>query len=87
MKAITVRNLPPNVTKAIREKAKREGLSLNRTVAKLLAQATGHAEPGRASSLVQDDLDEFSGVWTKQEAEEFDASLKEQRSVNPEDWR
>lgn len=85
--AITVRNLPPDVARAIRVKASKEGLSLNRTVAKLLAQATGHAPREGPVSTTHDDLDEFAGAWTEQEADDFDAYLKEQRSVRTEDWR
>jgi len=32
MNAITVRNLPPDVVKAVKEKARREKLSLNRAI-------------------------------------------------------
>jgi len=39
--AITVRNLPPAVAKAVRQKAKKEKLSLNKAVVKLLEEATG----------------------------------------------
>ena len=38
MNAITIRNLPPDVTRVIRQKAKTEGTSLNRTVINLLRE-------------------------------------------------
>ena len=43
MGAITVRNLPPELARAIRQKAKREKVSLNRAVIGLLEEAAGLA--------------------------------------------
>lgn len=88
MKAITVRNLPPEVARAIRDKARKEGLSLNRTVARLLAQATGRGEEKRKrKQVLHHDLDRFFGVWSKKEAEEFDEALLEERQIEPEMWK
>ena len=41
MNAITVRNLPPAVAKAVKEKARKEKLSLNKAIIRLLEDATG----------------------------------------------
>ena len=51
MGAITVRNLPPELARVIRQKAKKEKASLNRTVISLLEKATGlvKAENGRGA--------------------------------------
>lgn len=86
MKALTVRNLPPEVAKAIRDKAKKERRSLNQTVVSLLEEATGASPRGRKAT-VHHDLDHLFGIWTKKEADEFDSHLKESRSViDPKDW-
>jgi predicted HicB family RNase H-like nuclease len=50
MGAITVRNLPPAVAKAVKEKARREGLSLNKAVVRLLEEATGQKRDPRSAS-------------------------------------
>lgn len=88
LKAITLRNVPPPVARAIEQKAKRERLSLNRAVVGLLEEATGHpkSKAKAPKKTFRYDLDKFSGSWTKEEADEFDASLKEQRQVDPKDW-
>ena len=88
MKAITLRNVPLPVARAIKEKAKRERLSLNRAVVGLLEEATAQPKSkARApNKALHYDLDKYAGAWTKEEAEEFNADLKEQRRVNPEDW-
>jgi len=85
MSAITVRNLPPMVAKAIREKARKERLSLNKAVIRLLEEATG-ATPDK-NKVAHHDLDRFFGTWTKKEADAFDQALREQRQVEPEMWK
>jgi plasmid stability protein len=87
MKALTVRSLPPQVAKAIRDKAKKERRSLNQTVVALLEEATlGTARPKVGKAAIHHDLDHLFGTWTKEEADEFDAFLEESRGVNPKDW-
>jgi len=87
MKAITVRDLPPEVEKTLRARARKEGLSLNRVVARFLAEATGCDRGATPRRALHHDLDEFAGAWTKAEADEFDASLAEQRSIDPHGLR
>ncbi len=85
MSAITVRNLPPKVARAIREKARKERLSLNKAVVKLLEQATGEGHDRKKA--VHHDLDRFFGTWTREQADAFDEALREQRQVDPEMWK
>jgi len=81
LSAITVRNLPPRVAKAIREKAKKERLRLNRAI-RLLEEATGGGQEGK--KVIHRDLDRFFGTWTGKEAHAFDRALREQRQIEPE---
>ena len=85
MSAITLRNLPPAVARAIREKAKKEKTSLNRAVISLLEEATGLTS--RRREIVHHDLDRFAGCWTKEEYDEFMEALREQRQIDPEMWK
>ena len=84
MNAISVRNLPPAVAKAVKDKARKEGLSLNKAIVKLLEEATG-VRPRKRS--VHHDLDRFFGTWSSEEADAFDRALKEQRPIEPEMWK
>lgn len=83
--AITVRNLPPAVAKAVREKARREKLSLNKAVVRLLEEATGQPPARRVAR--HDDFEKYAGTWSREEADQFDACLAEMRRVDPRDWR
>lgn len=84
MNAITVRNLPPAVAKAVREKARREKLSLNKAIVRLLEEATG-AEPTRR--VLHHELDHLAGSWSEEEYQEFMEALREQRRIDPEMWK
>lgn len=85
MNAITVRNLPAAVAKAVKEKARKEKLSLNKAIVKLLEEATG-ADAGK-KKVVHHDLDHLAGTWSEGEYQEFMASLREQRQIDPEMWK
>lgn len=85
MNAITVRHLPPELARVIRQKAKKEKTSLNRAVISLLESAAGISKP-RADE-VHTDLDRFFGCMPKEEANELDAAIREQRHIEPEMWK
>jgi hypothetical protein len=83
--AVTVRNLPPGVAKAVKEKARKEKLSLNKAIVRLLEEATG-VEKGK-KKILHHDLDRFFGTWTKEEADAFDEAMREHRQIDPEMWK
>jgi len=85
MKAITLRNLPPELEKRVEAKARELGLSLNKTVIRLLEEHLGPRSTPLAPQRCHD-LDHLAGSWTAEEAEEFDRALDEQRRIDPELW-
>jgi hypothetical protein len=84
MNAITVRNLPPAVAKAVKEKARKEKLSINRAIVRLLEEATGEK---RGKKVVHHDLDHLAGKWSEEEYQRFMDALREQRQIDPEMWK
>jgi hypothetical protein len=84
MKAITLRNIPPSVEKAIRAKARQKKISVNRAVIELLEERVGIAERKR---VLHHDLDRFVGSWTRDEARQFDRLLQDMRQIDPEIWK
>lgn len=77
----TIRNVPDAIDAALRDRAKRLGMSLNDVVVDALRQATGcAAEPARFR-----DLHEFPGTWQNDAA--VDAALAAQDQVDEEMWK
>jgi hypothetical protein len=87
MKAITLRNIPKPVARAIERRARERGTSLNRAVLEMLGDATGERRPAQRSKVVHRDLDQLAGCWTAEEAAEFDRSLRDQRAIDPGLWK
>jgi Antitoxin FitA-like, ribbon-helix-helix len=86
--AITLRNLPAAVARAVKQKATKEGLSLNKAVVRLLEEATGQRkEEGPGRPVAHHDLDHLFGTWSEAEYDGFMEALREQRQVDPEMWR
>ena len=81
--AITLRNLPPEVEAAVRERADRDGTSLNKTVIRILEESLGkRRDPRRRGN----GLERFEGLWTREEAQELNRRLAEERRIDPELW-
>ncbi len=85
MKAITLRNIPPSLGKRLEEEAETHETSLNKTVIRLLLQATGLVGRERGEKRFHD-LDHLAGTWTPEEAAELDRALADQRRIDPEIW-
>ena len=86
MKAITLRDVPPELARLIRRKAEQEKMSLNKTVVRLLDECTGLQRKKKEMPL-HDDLDSLAGVWAQKEARDFEQALEKQRAVDPDLWK
>jgi hypothetical protein len=86
VKAVTLRKVPPQVARAIQERARAQKISFNKAVISLLEEATGlRSRPNTKRRYT--DLDELIGSWTPAEAEAFDRVLAEQRRIDEEIWK
>lgn len=86
MSTLTIHALEPSVEKRIRAKAEREGRSLNQTLKVLLAESVG-MQPTRSSATdYRAEFSEFKGVWSKRDAQEFQAAVADLERVNMADW-
>jgi plasmid stability protein len=82
MKAITLRNLPPELDKAIRKRARDKRVSVNKAVIGLLEE---HLTPGKLKRTERHhQLDHLFGSWTDADADEFDRVLDKQRTIDPD---
>lgn len=77
----TIRNIPPDVDRALRRRAREEARSLNEVAVDALRRALGLAE----EPVTQRDLKDIQGTWV--DDPETDAALAEQRQIDPELWR
>jgi hypothetical protein len=87
MKQITIRGIPSEVEKAIRNESKRKGLSLNKVIISFLERTIGIQKKKAAKPLSYHDLDNLAGAWSKTEADEFERNLKDQRQIDEDIWR
>jgi hypothetical protein len=77
----TLRDVSPTMDKAVRQRAKMLGESINHVALDALARGAGvHGTPAR----VHDDLDAFFGSWV--EDAEVDRALGAQRRVDRKTW-
>ncbi len=77
----TLRGVPPEVDRALRERATREGRSLN--VVAIEAIERGLAL--NATRKRHNDLSDLAGTWVEDPA--FDEAIALQDQVFPEDWK
>lgn len=84
MKSITVHGLDDDLDAGIRDRARTEGLSLNKTIKLLVRQALGIGErpPDRRG-----DFQDFLGIWTAAEVEAFDLATQGFDQVDDADWK
>lgn len=77
----TIRNIPRDVDRALRKKAKAAGTSINQAALEALRAGVGlNGQNGR-----HNDLDWFFGSWVPDP--EFDRAIAEMDQVHPDDWK
>ena len=85
MKAITLRNLPPDLDNAIRKRARGKRMSVNKAVIGLLEDHLTQDKRKRAE--LHHDLDDLCGSWTDAAAAAFDRVLAKQRTIDQDVWK
>ena len=85
MKSITIHGVDDPLAELIKSRAKEEGLSINKTVKKLLEESLG-VRPAN-SGRNRHNFEEFCGVWSESEHKEFDVNTRELREIDPEEWQ
>jgi plasmid stability protein len=81
VKALTIRNLPPELAEALQREKRRRGNSLNQTVIDLLAQGLG-AQGARSNGLGR-----LAGGWSEDEFRDFERATAQFEAVDEELWR
>ncbi len=86
LKAITLRNLPPELVRVIRRRAAEKRTSLNRAVLELLQERLG-TKGQRLRQPLYHDLDLLAGSWSREEAAAFEQAMRDQRRIDPDVWK
>ncbi len=81
MKAITIRNVPPELAAALEREKRRRGQSLNRTAIDLLKQSLG------VGTRRSNGLGRLAGEWSEERAREFACLLAPFGDIDPEMWK
>lgn len=77
----TIRNIPKTLDAMLRDRARKEGKSLNRVVVEAMARAMGiSSEPVRHR-----DLSHLARTWV--EDPEFDRAIEHQNRIDEDLWR
>lgn len=85
MKSITIHHLEPNLANLIEREAEKSGLSLNKTIKKILMSALGLSR-GEALSR-RKNFEDLCGLWSKSDADTFKKSSEMFERIDPEDWK
>jgi plasmid stability protein len=81
IKALTIRNLPPDLAEALEQEKRRRGKSLNQTVIDLLGQGLG-TRGSRSNGLGS-----LAGGWSEEEFRFFERAAAPFEEVDEELWR
>lgn len=82
MKSITVHNLDNELHNGIKEHAQMYGLSLNKTIKKLLKKSLGIS-----TTKKKNDFSKFVGVWSDKEFKEFEKNTQQFEVIDEEEWK
>ena len=85
MKSITIHGVDDQLNDLIKSKAESEGLSINKTVKKLLETSLGVKPQPEKKNF--DDFKEFCGLWTKADLDEFEDKTADLRKTDKKDWQ
>jgi hypothetical protein len=83
MTSITIHGLEDPMDSLIREKARQQGISLNKTIKQLLAESLGISPDAKK---YQHDFADLSGIWSPEDLKEFTHNAQEFSIADPVDW-
>ncbi|KAF0221365.1 MAG: hypothetical protein FD174_503 [Geobacteraceae bacterium] len=85
MATMTLRGIDERIAAALKEKARKEGTSVNALMLRVLKESLGIEKKKR--SVVYDDLDQLAGTWSKKDAAEFEQATAVFEKVDEEMWK
>lgn len=83
MKSITIHNLDQSLDKLLNEKARHQGISLNKTIKSVLRTSLGLSDN---QTNKKDAYRDLFGSWSKKDEREFQAKTKGFENIDMKDW-
>ena len=85
MSTITIRGIDETTAKTLKERAKKEGISVNAVLLKTLKESLGLEKKKRM--VVHTDLDHLAGTWSKKDFSEFQKKIADFETVDEKMWK
>jgi plasmid stability protein len=85
MTTMTIRGLDDLTINALKEKAKKEGSSVNAALVKLLQEELGIKKKKR--TVVYNDLDHLAGTWSDKDYKEFLQATADFAKIDENVWK
>ena len=85
MKSITIHSVDKSLEKLIKSRAQAEGLSINKTIKKLLEESLG-AKP-RTTCIHREAFESFCGIWKDDDLNEFNKRTGDLSKIDADDWK
>lgn len=76
---VTLRGLPAEFLKEIKQEARRLGISISQTLSNRLF-------PGKKNEGACASLTKYAGTWNKKRTDQFNKTLAEGRKVDTKEW-
>ena len=85
MATMTLRGIDDQTAQALKERASRDGVSVNAVTLRLLRETLGLEK--RRRSVTYSDLDHLAGTWSREEEAEFNRNTAIFEQVDEELWK
>ena len=85
MSTITIRGIDEITAKILKEKAKKEGTSVNAVLLNTLKESLGLGKKKR--TVVYTDLDHLAGTWSEKDFSEFQKKIADFEAVDEKMWK
>ena len=85
MNTMTIRGLDDITVKALKEKAKKEGSSINAALIKLVQENLGIKNKKR--TVIYNDLDHLAGTWSDKDCKEFLKATADFEKIDKNLWK
>lgn len=85
MTNMTLRGLDEKTAEALKERARKEGTSVNAVTLRLLRESLGTDK--RKRKVIYDDLDHLAGTWSREDAAEFERNTAVFEKVDEDLWK